>query len=41
MCVKIEIEREDKKEERKRDKISYKMSKIIKNIDIVNKKYKK
>lgn len=41
MCVKIEIEREDKKEERKKDKISYKMSKIIKNIDIFNKKYKK
>lgn len=41
MCVKIEIERGDKKEERKRDKISYKMSKIIKNIDIFNKKYKK
>lgn len=41
MYVKIEIERGDKKEERKRDKISYKMSKIIKNIDIFNKKYKK
>lgn len=41
MCVKIEIERGDKKEEKKRDKISYKMSKIIKNIDIFNKKYKK
>lgn len=41
MCVKIEIEKGDKKEEKKRDKILYKMSKIIKNIDIFNKKYKK